>query len=69
MPYAILKFKLPEENEEFEVARNGANYCIAFEDLDNYLRNILKYGTLTEEQEKIYEEVRNKLHEFKRDND
>jgi hypothetical protein len=55
---AKLEFDLPEEQDDFEVASNGWKYRSVLFDLDNFLRNKLKYEKLTEEQYKAYSEVR-----------
>jgi hypothetical protein len=61
---AILKFKLPEEREEFELAQNGVGYSIVLEELDNWLRTKTKY----ENQETVtVNEVRTKLRELLED--
>lgn len=65
MPKATLTFTLPEEREEYDLALNGSRAQTTIDDIDNYLRGKIKYGNLTEEQEAIYEEIRNKLHELK----
>lgn len=64
MPKAILEFNLPEENEEFKTATQAMDYNLVLWDLDQYLRGKLKYSQLTVEQGQIYEELRDKLHEF-----
>lgn len=64
---ATLSFQLPEENEEFGYATKGVLYSIVIHDLDQYLRGKLKYETLTDEQYKIYDEIRSKLHELVND--
>jgi hypothetical protein len=58
---AILKFNLPEEQEEFELASNAVKYSIVLSDIDNYLRSKIKYGDLAEGEYKIYQEVREQL--------
>jgi len=65
MPSAILRFKLPEEQSEFDLAYNGARLSVVIEDLDNYLRNRLKYDELSEEQYHCYERIRAKLTELR----
>lgn len=40
---AILKFNLPEEQDEFELANNAGKYYSVIWDLDQYLRNYVKY--------------------------
>ena len=41
---AILKFKLPEEEAEYKMAVHGADYHSVLWNLDQHLRNFLKYG-------------------------
>lgn len=65
---AYLSFKLPEEKEEHELALNGAKYKYALDEMDEYLRKILKYDdTITTDKESIYKEVRDKLRELVND--
>ena len=65
---AILEFNLPEEKEEFTLAREGVDYMLALSDVDNYLRNKIKYDeSLGPEDEALYQEIRDKLHEFAND--
>jgi hypothetical protein len=62
---AILKFNLPEEQEEFEIANKGWKFRSALSEYDNYLRGKIKYDeNLTDEQYKVYDEVRTKLWEI-----
>jgi regulator of protease activity HflC (stomatin/prohibitin superfamily) len=57
-------FNLPQEQEELENALYGSKYKIILRDLDEMLRSKLKYDeTLTEEQEQIYQEIRDSLNE------
>jgi hypothetical protein len=44
MPKAILEFSLPEEQSEFDSANRGADWKLAMSELDNCLRNCLKFG-------------------------
>ena len=55
---AILKFDLPDDQEEFEMARKAADLTGALYDLDSWLRGEIKWG------DKDYQEVRDKLHEI-----
>jgi hypothetical protein len=43
MPEAILKFNLPEEQSEFDITSNAGKYYSVLWDLDQYLRNFIKY--------------------------
>ena len=67
MPTAILSYNLPEEQDEFDLAYNGARLAVIVEDFDDYLRRKLKYESdaLTEEQYKLYQEIRDKLNEMR----
>ena len=42
---AILEFNLPEDKEEFEVASKAMDWSILAWDIDQYIRNRLKYQT------------------------
>jgi hypothetical protein len=60
---AILKFTLPEEQEEFETANNASKYYSVIWDLDQYLRNFVKYPSdredpiLTDTMAKVRDEL------------
>lgn len=58
----ILKFKLPEEREEFEIACKSSAFQGAIQELDNKLRAKLKYCDLLERDYEIYDEIRSWLH-------
>lgn len=64
MPIGTLKFKLPEEREDFELAQKCHSLDMTITELDNYLRSKIKYGNLAEEQYRIYQEIRDKLSEL-----
>ena len=44
---AILEFNLPEEEEQFNVASKGMDWALIVWELDQNLRNKLKYGAPT----------------------
>lgn len=68
MPKAILEFNLPEEREEYEDAINGAKHSLIASELDEYLRQQLKYNNqLTEVQIDTYQAIRDKLCELRND--
>ena len=59
---AILKFNLPEDNQEFELAAKASKmYCTLWE-FDQWLRGEIKYNG------KELNEVRDKLREIMNDN-
>ena len=66
MPKAFLKFDLPEENDEFEVANKGGLYKLVLWDLDMYLRQILKYESDSYDEKTLeaLQKTRDKLHEL-----
>lgn len=43
MPIATLKFKLPDEREEFEMTQKAGSYYSALWDICNYARSLRKY--------------------------
>jgi hypothetical protein len=69
MPKAILRFNLPDEEEEWRMTLNARKYYLALWDLSQKLRSKLKYEELTEEEYKIYDQVRDMFWECLREND
>jgi hypothetical protein len=62
---ATLTFQLPEEADDLDLARKGADWRMVVEDLDGYLRGRLKYEEdLSEEADKALDAARQKLYEF-----
>lgn len=62
---AILEFNLPEEQDEYDWAVNGPTYKLALEELDAWLRSVIKYDELISETERlIFERVRAKLNDI-----
>jgi len=57
---AILKFNLPEENEEFNTAVNSSNYKNALWEINQFLRNKSKWS-LDEKESEISEKLREEL--------
>jgi predicted aldo/keto reductase-like oxidoreductase len=57
MPRSILVFKLPQEQDDFEIASKAVDYYNTIYDVQEHIRNKLKYAELTEAEEKIYEEI------------
>lgn len=64
---AYLIFNLPEEREQFHYAQKGIDYAMALDEVDNHLRNRLKYEELSDEVHEALEQVRNLLHNSKPD--
>lgn len=64
MPKAYLVFTLPEEREEFDLARNAIDYSIVLSEYSNWLRAIYKH---TDQENIKVEEAREKLFELCRE--
>ena len=70
MPKLKLKFKLPKEEQEANFALKGGDYFVVIHNLDQRLRDIVKYqnnpfagGQATEEQIQLAEQLREYLRE------
>ena len=70
MPKLKLKFKLPKEERESQFAVQGESYAYALKNLDQKLRDIIKYnnnpfygGKATKEQIELAEQLRAYLRE------
>ena len=64
---ATLKFNLPEETEEFNMAVNASNYKNALWELNQYLRNESKWSS-DENKFEIAQEVRDELYRLMSEN-
>ncbi len=60
---AMLKFDLPDEKSDLEMAVHATKAFCAIEDFKNIIRAKLKYCDLPEEQSKVWEEVRARFYE------
>lgn len=61
MPIAVLRFTLPEEEVEFKNAQQGRDAKLALWQIDQRLREILKYGTPTREEQRLAQEIRESI--------
>jgi len=61
---AILKYNLPEDKEDFEMAINASKISSLLFDYDQWLRSQIKYAPDEMKQEKLeaFEECREMLH-------
>jgi hypothetical protein len=64
MSYGVLKFRLPDELDEFEQAQKAGAYIARIEDFRNYLRSLAKYGEMTEIEHNKTCEIREKFFEI-----
>jgi hypothetical protein len=65
---AILKFNLPDDQDDFRYAVEGTKWFLVVHTFDQYLRNQMKYNdNLTDEEygllEKVREELRSTINE------
>jgi len=75
MPKATLEYNLdlPEDLEEFELASNARKYSLVLWELDQYLRNFVKYPSdkedpiLTDTMAKVRDELWRLLNEHNLD--
>ena len=49
MPTASLEFRLPDEEEEFRAACQGGDALSALRNMDQYLRDRVKYESLADD--------------------
>ena len=68
MPKCKLEYNLPEEKSDFILASKAQGWYSALFDLDQYLRNKLKYGNDFKSTDETLETVREYLHSLMEDN-
>ena len=59
--HAILRFRLPDEQTEFNSAMQGAVAKAAIWQVDQYCRGVLKHGEPSAETRRHLEEIRDML--------
>jgi len=63
MPHVILRFRLPDEQSEFNAAMQGREAKGVIWSVDQYCRNILKHGEPSDDVRKHLEWIRDMLRE------
>ena len=58
MPTVTIRYRLPDEQAEYDAARIGRDACGCLWDIDQRLRGLLKHGEPSEETAKMAEEIR-----------
>ena len=58
MPKGVLSFDLPEEEQEFRMAQESAEWRIVLMDILEHIRSQLKYQNLPDHKAAAYEECR-----------
>ena len=64
MPIATLRFKLPDEQYEFDAARQGSEAKALLWDIDHRCRSILNHGQPSAETARLAEEIREMIREL-----
>ena len=59
-----IEFNLPEDEEQFNAANKGMDWALLTWDIDQLLRNKLKYSDLLPNTRAELEEIRNTLNEM-----
>jgi hypothetical protein len=68
MAKVTIEFDSIEDKDEMEMCLNGMKWYLLAWELDQYLRNRLKYENLSEDAYKVLDETRAKLRELMREN-
>lgn len=58
MPTVTIRYKLPDEQAEYDAARLGRQACATLWEIDQHCRSLLKHGEPTEAEERLAEEIR-----------
>lgn len=58
MPIATLRYRLPDEQAEYDAARLGQQMATTLWDIDQRLRSLLKHGEPTSGERHLAEEIR-----------
>jgi len=63
MPHVIIRFRLPEDQSDFDAAMQGRDAKIVIWGVDQYCRGLLKHGTISDETAHHFERIREMLRE------
>lgn len=58
MPTVTIRYRLPDEQAEFDAARLGSEAMQILWQIDQRLRSLAKYGEPTEPERQLAEEIR-----------
>jgi hypothetical protein len=58
VPTATLRYRLPEEQAEFDAARLGRQMAATLWEIDQRCRSLVKHGDPSEETARLAEEIR-----------
>jgi hypothetical protein len=63
MPHVIIRFRLPEDQGDFDAAMQGRDAKIVIWEVDQYCRGLLKHGDPSEDERRHLEWIRDILRE------
>jgi hypothetical protein len=63
MPVATLRYRLPDEQAEYDAATHGAESRGVIWDIDQHCRSLLKYGEPSNEARQLAEQIRQMIPE------
>ena len=58
MPHVWIRYRLPEEQAEYDAARTGSAARAVLWDIDQHCRSLLKHGEPTKESGELAERIR-----------
>ena len=58
MPTVTIRYRLPDEQAEFDAARLGREALAALWEIDQHCRSLIKHGEPTPEERALAEEIR-----------
>ena len=58
MPTVTIRYRLPDEQYDYDAARLGRDACRTLWEIDQRLRGLVKHGEPSEETERLAEEIR-----------
>ena len=67
---AILKFNLPDDQEDFNIALDGGKWALSMWELNNWLRSQIKHPPqgMSDDTYKAFEDTRDQLYEILNEN-
>jgi hypothetical protein len=63
MPHAWIRYRLPEEQAEYDAARTGSAARAVLWDIDQHCRSLLKHGEPSGETRELAERIREMIRE------
>jgi N6-adenosine-specific RNA methylase IME4 len=68
MAKVTIEFDSIEDQHELDMCINGGKWYTLAWDLDQYLRNRLKYDPMSDKEYEVLQQTRDKLHELRSEN-